>query len=442
MIMKKLIIFLVFMMLIAGSCKKTEPIADTTVTAVEARDSLFYIMKQWYYWYNMPSVTSITTDNKNNYPDPYTLLEAMRYQTLDKWSFVADYDEFLAEMNGTFVGHGIRVGLDTDSLARIAMIYNNSPLYTSGVRRGWIIKTVGGVALAPLIIAKNTTAYNNAWGPSTVGYSNTILFRRPDGKDTTITSSKSSFTINSVLVYDTLHLKTGIAGHLVFESFIDPSEAELATAFAYFKAQNVTKFILDLRYNSGGYLYIAQELAFYLAGSGLASTTFVKLSYNDKMQAANSTYTFYTDRINSSNLLSLPEVVVITSRLTASASEAVMNGLKPHLIIKSVGDTTDGKPVGMNGWPCGQKYFFWPITFKLVNSADQGDYFSGIAPDKIATDDITRDFSDKNEKCLKEAILYLETGAFSSGKGEEKFSRSVKYGEKPAWMNNMFVIEK
>jgi hypothetical protein len=119
-----------------------------------------------------------------------------------------------------------------------------------------------------------------------------------------------------------------------------------------------------------------------------------------------------------------------------------MNGLKPHLIIKSVGDTTDGKPVGMNGWPCGQKYFFWPITFKLVNSADQGDYFSGIAPDKIATDDITRDFSDKNEKCLKEAILYLETGAFSSGKGEEKFSRSVKYGEKPAWMNNMFVIEK
>jgi C-terminal processing protease CtpA/Prc len=322
------------------------------------------------------------------------------------------------------------------------MIYNNSPLYTSGVRRGWIIKTVGGVALAPLIIAKNTTAYNNAWGPSTVGYSNTILFRRPDGKDTTITSSKSSFTINSVLVYDTLHLKTGIAGHLVFESFIDPSEAELATAVAYFKAQNVTKFILDLRYNSGGYLYIAQELAFYLAGSGLASTTFVKLSYNDKMQAANSTYTFYTDRINSSNLLSLPEVVVITSRLTASASEAVMNGLKPHLIIKSVGDTTDGKPVGMNGWPCGQKYFFWPITFKLVNSADQGDYFSGIAPDKIATDDITRDFSDKNEKCLKEAILYLETGAFSSGKGEEKFSRSVKYGEKPAWMNNMFVIEK
>jgi carboxyl-terminal processing protease len=443
--MKKLIIFFVFMMLITGSCKKTEPIADTPVTATEAdRDTLYIIMKQWYYWYNEAEPTSVTPATKDNYSDPYLLLEAMRYIEKDKWSFVADYDEFNSEMAGTFVGHGIRVGLSTDSLARIAMIYNNSLLYASGVRRGWIVKTVGGVAIAPLIIANKTTEYNNAWGPSTAGYPNTIVFRKPNGKDTSITSLKSSFTINSVLVYDTLHLKTGaIAGHLVFESFIDPSEAELATAFAYFKARNVTKFILDLRYNGGGYLYIAQELAYYLAGSGLASTTFVKMSYNDKKQAANNkTYPFYTNRINSSYLLSLPGVVVITSRLTASASEAVMNGLKPHISIVSVGDTTDGKPVGMNGWECDQKYWYWPITFKLVNSADQGDYFDGIAPDKIATDDITRDFSDRNEKCLKEALLYLETGAFSSGKGEEKFGRSVKFGEKPAWMNNTFVIEK
>jgi C-terminal processing protease CtpA/Prc len=381
----------------------------------------------------------VTPATKDNYSDPYLLLEAMRYIEKDKWSFVADYDEFNAEMAGTFVGHGIRVGLDTDSLARIAMIYNNSPLYASGVRRGWIVKTVGGVAIAPLIIAKNTTAYNNAWGPSTAGYPNTILFKKPNGKDTTITSTKSSFTINSVLVYDTLHLKTGaIAGHLVFESFIEPSEAELATAFAYFKARNVTKFILDLRYNGGGYLYIAQELASYLSGNSLAGTTFAQLSYNDQRQSANTTFPFIT----TPSPMNLPEVVVITTRLTASASEAVMNGLNPHLTVKSVGDTTDGKPVGMNGWKCGKKYWFWPITFKLVNSANLGEYFDGIAPDKIAIDDITCDFSDKNEKCLKEAILYLETGAFSSGKGEEKFSRSVKFGEKPAWMNNMFILGK
>ncbi len=437
--MKKLIFFFVVLTFITGSCKKTEPVVDTTVTPAQARDTLFYIMKQFYYWYDKAPVTTITTDAKDNYSDPYKLLEAMRYQPLDKWSFVADYDEFNAEMNGTFVGHGIRIGLDTDSLARIAMIYNNSPLHTSGVRRSWIIKKVNGIALAPILKANDPTAYNNAMGPATAGYQNTFLFQRPDGKDTTITSAKSTFTVNSVLVYDTLHLKTGaVAGHMVFESFITPSEDELKTAFAYFKSQNVNKFILDLRYNSGGFLNIAQQLASYLGGNVTAGTIFAKLSYNAKLQAYNTTYPF----VAMASSLSLSEVVVITTRLTASASEAVMNGLNPHITIVSIGDTTNGKPVGMNGWPCGKKYWFWPITFKLVNSANAGEYFAGIAPDKIATDDITHDFSDKNEVCLKEAIHYLETGAFSAGKGSEKFSRAASFGEKPSWMNNVFIPEK
>jgi carboxyl-terminal processing protease len=443
-IMNKHIYFLLVLVFIAGSCKKTEPIADTTVTAAQARDTLFFIMKQWYYWNDKAPVTTISTDAKDNYPDPYKLLEAMRYQTLDKWSFVADYDEFNAEMAGTFVGHGIRIGLDIDSLARIAMIYNNSPLHASGVRRGWIIKKVNGIALAPIMKANDATTYNNAMGPATAGYNNTFLFQRPDGKDTTITSAKSSFTINTVLVYDTLHLKTGaVAGHMVFESFIAPSENELKTAFAYFKSQSVSKFILDLRYNSGGYLNIAQQLASYLGGNGLTGTTFAKLSYNSRMQPAmsqnpNTLYNF----INTASPMTLSDVVVITTRLTASASEAVMNGLNPHISVISIGDTTNGKPVGMNGWSCGNKYWFWPITFKLVNSANVGDYFDGIAPDKLAIDDITHDFSDKNEVCLKEAIHYLETGAFSAVKGSEKFSRTVSFSEKPSWMNNVFIQEK
>jgi len=60
----------------------------------------------------MPEATSVTDATKGNYKDPYELLEAMRYKTLDRWSFVADYDQFQAEMNGEFVGHGFRVGLD------------------------------------------------------------------------------------------------------------------------------------------------------------------------------------------------------------------------------------------------------------------------------------------------------------------------------------------
>jgi carboxyl-terminal processing protease len=238
-------------------------------------------------------------------------------------------------------------------------------------------------------------------------------------------------------LYDTLHLSSGITGHLVFESFILPSEAELETAFAFFKANNITDLILDLRYNSGGYLTIAQQLASYIAGDTKAGTVFAKLSYNDKSQSANSTFPFK----KTSYPLSLTRIAVITTRLTASASEAVMNGLHPHLNLVSVGDTTLGKPMGMNGWTCAKKYFFWPVTFKIVNSANEGEYYDGIVPTHITTDDITHDFDDRREECLKEAISWLQTGSFVS-KGTSEFSRSAQFSEKPSWMNNVFVIKK
>ncbi|MFH0842011.1 MAG: S41 family peptidase [Bacteroidota bacterium] len=428
--MKKLFPLLLIILALLGSCDKDDPdpVIPPDIPAL-ARDTLYYIMKQWYYWYDlMPSVT------KENYTDPYLLLEGLRFKEQDKWSFVADYDEFLAEMQGSFVGHGFRIGLDNANNARIAMIYKNSPLYAESVRRGWIVKKVNGYDIAAILLAGDSEAYSNAIGPSTAGITNTFIFQKPDGTEITISSTKQSFTINTVILYDTLHLSSGITGHLVFESFILPSEQELETAFAFFKASGVTDLILDLRYNSGGYLTIAQQLASYIAGDSKANIVFARLSYNDKSQSANQSFLFKT----STYPLSLSKLAVITTRLTASASEAVMNGLAPHINVVSIGDTTLGKPMGMNGWECAKKYFFWPVTFKIVNSANEGEYYDGIEPDKIATDDIKHDFNDRDEECLKEAIIWLQTGSFS-GKGASVFSRSPQFSEKPAWMNNVFV---
>ena len=108
--MKKLFFFSIVFMSLFISCKKDEIEPIDTITPAMARDSLYYIMKDFYLWYDMPEAASVTTSNKSNYKDPYELLEAMRYKIVDKWSFIADYDEYMAEMQGTFVGHGIRVG--------------------------------------------------------------------------------------------------------------------------------------------------------------------------------------------------------------------------------------------------------------------------------------------------------------------------------------------
>jgi C-terminal processing protease CtpA/Prc len=426
--MKNILLLIITVLLITSSCKKE---VDNEVTPAMARDTLYYVMKQFYYWYNlMPLVT------KEDYADPYELMDAMRYKPVDRWSFVADYDEFLAQMQGNFVGHGIRVGLDENDEARIAMIYKRSPLYALGVRRGWIVETVNGYDIAAIIKAGDSQAYNTAFGASVAGVSTSFVFRNPasPGTEIPITSVKSEFIINSVLEYDTLQLKSGVAGHLVFESFISPSEAELKTAFEYFDQMNVTDLILDLRYNSGGYLSVAQSLASYIYGNGHETVTFAKMEYNDKNQSENSVYKFKTTTAP----LNMTRVVVITTRSTASASEAVMNGLLPHITVVSVGDTTNGKPTGMNGWDVAKKYIFWPVTFKIVNSANEGDYFEGFYPDLVVSDDITHDFHNRNELCLKGAIEYLETGSFPA-KGTASFRRSVQFSEKPAWMNNTFV---
>jgi C-terminal processing protease CtpA/Prc len=436
--MKKLLLSLVILSVLLNSCKKEVPAVDTYTTEEQDRDGLYNLMNEWYLWYKlMPTVV------KENYKDPYELMTAMRYKTLDRWSFVADYYEFVASIQGTFVGHGIRIGVDGNHKARIVTIYKNSPLYTNGsggpgVRRGWIIKTLNGQDLAPIIESGDAAAYNNLIKPATAGVTNTFVFQTPGGSDTTAVTTKSSFKVNSVMLFDTLTLKTGLTGHLVFDEFIEPSTQELQTAFAFFKAQNVKDLILDLRYNNGGILDVATDLASYIAGTAKFSTPFVSSSYNDKKVAYDSTYKFKSI----SSPLNLSRLVVITTRETASASEVIINGLKPHLTVTTIGDTTNGKPTGMNVWQTNDnKYVFAPITFKLVNSAGQGDFYSGFAPAKYVTDDITHDFRDKSESCFKEAIYFLENGTISS-KGAYIFKPSVQYSEKPAWMNNAFILNK
>jgi C-terminal processing protease CtpA/Prc len=434
--MKKLFILLSILILGFSSCKKdVAPESKSAVIDAQARDDLYNVMNEDYFWYNLMPVVV-----KTNYKNPADLLDAMIYKTLDRWSFVQTYDEYVAQSQGAFVGHGISMGLDPSNQVRIAQIYTLSPLYNLGVRRGWIVKKINGTDLATIFINNDSAAYSKAIGPSTAGLTNTFLFQTPLGKDSTITSAKASFTLNTVITADTLHLKSGITGHLVFDQFIPPSNQELQTAFTYFSQSNIKDLIVDLRYNGGGDLNVLTNMASYVAGEAQLNKPFLTLTFNDKNTNSNGTYNFNSVY----SPLSLSKVIVITTRGTASASEDFINGLKPYLEdIRTIGDTTNGKPVGMAGFAYQTSYMFFPITFSLVNSAGQGGFYQGFAPDKYVPDDITHDWSDRNEACLKEAIYYLENGSVSS-KGLSVYGKqpSVIFSEKSGKNNNAYIIKK
>ena len=424
--MKKIILFFAVCIAILTSC--TKPASDETPSM--ARDTLYKLMNQWYYWYDkMPSV------EKEDYSDPYELLEALRYKELDsQTSYVIGYDTYMAQMQGSSVSHGIRLGLDEAKNTRIAFIYRNSPLYANGVRRGWIVKKINGYDIADILIRNDSKKLAEVLGPQETGVTNTFLFSPPGQADITISSTKSPFVVNTVLLFDTLHLLNGsVAGHLVLSYFGGSTSNELKTAFAFFKANNVTDFILDLRYCTGGLVSVGQELASFIAGSSLTGSVYTKLLYNDKNMNSNKTLPF----VVTDYPLTVSKLVVITTRSTSGTSEAVINGLSPNINVVSVGDTTQGVPEIMNVWPCLNKYCFCLVTAKTVNSLDQ-NFYDGFPPDKRMADDISREFDDRQEKCLKEAIQYLETGQFS-GKAENPFYRSFQFSEDRYLKNNIFL---
>ena len=430
--MKKYLVFIISVLLVSFTSCKDDPVLPPQTEDELARDALYNIMKAWYLWdKQMPEV------KKENYPDPYELLEAMRYRELDRWSYVQDYAEFVQQSNAIFVGHGIRIGLDEGDKTRIAQIYNNAPLYGKGVRRGWIIKKLNNVDLAPIFINDDWEAYDALMQPSREGIENTFIFEKPDGSEITITDTKTTFTLNTVILYDTLHLKTGITGHLVFEQFITPSNAELKEAFTFFSQNNINNIIVDLRYNGGGDLSVLQNLAAYIGGSSLFNKPFLTMKYNEQRKSQDRTMNFSSV----SSPVSVSKMIVITTRGTASASEDFISGLKPlpFLDIKTIGDVTNGKPVGMNVFRYQSEYMFLPITFTILNKDGDSVPYAGFIPEIYAPDDITHDWDDRNEACLKEAIELLEYGLKSS-KGEYKY-RNTKIFSEGSRPNNAYLID-
>ena len=407
--MKRVFIVSLLIIPLLFGCKKDPEPSKTPTLEERARDGLYDLMKYVYLWY-----TDMPTVKVSDYSGPEELLEALRYRQRDRWSFVTDFESFMASMEGSFVGHGIRMGLDEMNNVRVVSLYEGSDLWPKGVRRGWIVKEINGTAIAPIFISGNNTAYNNLMGPGTAGTTNSFKFINPDGQEVTYNSVKSSFIINSVTASKVLDLPGGKTGYLCFETFIDPSEQELNDAFADFKASNVTDLIIDLRYNTGGYMDIAQQLASLVLAWTDTTKVAYKLTYNTLVGPEwNESYKF----IRTESPLGLDRVVFITTRSSASASEVVINSLLPYVDVKIVGDTTHGKPAGMNIWGYpfpsdaepepDYKYVFAPITFEYLNAMDQGRFYDGIPPDVRAADDITHDFGDPEEASLKAAIGVL-----------------------------------
>ncbi len=158
---------------------------------------------------------------------------------------------------------------------------------------------------------------------------------------------------------------------------------------------------------------IAQQLSSLVMQAEIPPRFVTSLSTTICGARRNESYKF----IKTASPLGLNRVVFITTRSSASASEVVINSLRPYVDVTIVGDTTHGKPAGMNIWgypfPSNSdpnpdyKYVFAPITFEYVNASDEGRFYDGMVPDVKAADDITHDFGDPQELPLPPPLPFF-----------------------------------
>jgi len=374
---------------------------------------VYRVMNDTYFWYdNVPLVDPLQFDS------PEDLLENILYSDLDRWSYIADQDDYYTYYEeGQYIGFGFSLIIDTGADARIRYVFEGSPADLNGMERGDRVLAVNGKTIEEIEAADE---WDTIFGEDEVGVDVNLLLEKSDTSQINITLEKEWVSINTIL-YHGVFEKNGVkVGYMVFNSFLMTSLNELTTVFTLFKNEGVTELVLDLRYNGGGRTVVAKYLADLIGGKNTEGNIFQKFVHNENHPDWNSSVRFSSYSIS----LDLDRIVVIATGSTASASEVVINGLSPFIDVVIIGDTTSGKPVGMYGHDFCDKHISL-IEFKVANADDESDYFNGIPPDCIAEDDVTKQFGDVSEDSLEEALHYIEYNECSEGQRYSSAKRQV-----------------
>ncbi len=360
---------------------------------------IYQILKteQWYFWTNqVPEV-----ENPGLQGDSMEFYYSLLYDSLDRWSYFTtktSFQQYFEE--GKYTGFGFSYKFDEEGLLRVAFVFDGSPMARAGVSRGYIIRAIGKQQVANLGASEMNNLISSA---NTQEFS----FEKPDGSTFSVSVSREEITQTPVLHEEIFQVDDKRVGYLVFQSFIGPSEEALKNSFSKFKKKGISEIILDLRYNGGGQINIAQYLGNLIAGNSAKDEVFNTMHYNQYKSQHNKSRFFSIE----DNTLLLDRIFIITTRSTASASEIMINGLRPHMQVYTIGSPTHGKPVGMNVFEFQQKVLV-PVTFKNMNANGVGDYFEGIPVDAATRDGLDKPFGDMEEACLQQALYFIRNGHF------------------------------
>ena len=389
------------------------------------KEAIYEGMTEWYYWNEeVPTNVDLRKYNSNE-----ALLEDIRYKALDRWSYLTSIDAFDKAFTGQNAGHGVGFTIDQDDRVFLTFVYEESPAGKDGWQRGWEIIGVNG---KPISAYKVGNGYNLQLGVNSPGVTNTFRFQLPDGTLLERTIEKSEYQSNSVLHQSVFVEGDRRIGYWVYNSFkaslrVEPIKSiEVENSMGYFAENQINELIIDLRYNGGGSVGVAEQVMNYLVPSRYDGKLMYTNAFNDHKREYNEE-TFF----EKAGDLELDRLIFITSRGSASSSELLINCLSPYLEVVLIGDNTYGKPVG--AFPLSSFYKtlrennveLVPITFAIANAEGKASYYDGFPVDFPIADDPSKNWGDSEEGRLKAALHFIKTGNF----GET----SKRLYQSPAW---------
>ncbi|MBX7533624.1 peptidase S41 [Qipengyuania sp. 1XM1-15A] len=387
-----------------------------TCSLSERQDWALSVLQEWYLF---PGLLD-TSVNKSNYTDLQSYIDALvapaRAQNRDRYfTYITSIEEETDLINnGSNAGFGIRLTYDTvNNRVFVAEAFENAPAFSQGFDRGTELLQINGQSVSNLMASGGPAAVSEALGPSDPGVTRNFIIQSPTGVQSTVSVTKAEYPLDPVSDrYGAVVLNDGTdnVGYINLRTFIvQDAGPQLRDAFQQFKNQGIDKIILDLRYNGGGLVSVADLLG-DLLGDGLEGQIFSETKLRPSKSSENSTELFE----NLPEQIGVTKLAVIGRGGTASASELVTNSMIPYLNsnIALVGANTYGKPVGQYAFDrsaCDDR--LRAVAFRTVNAAGQGDYYDGLAsvmPNTCrANDDIFTQFGDPNEASIATALDFL-----------------------------------
>jgi C-terminal processing protease CtpA/Prc len=347
--------------------------------------------------------------------DPKAPQQESRSQMLDRTSTYGMEFELTNDPTGT-----------TNHIhAHVLYVLDGSPAQLAGIQRGDWLSSVNGQRIT-------TSNYQLLKNGGSIKVARTRIYSTELGytwqpADTLNLAASITMEINPFLI-DTLYQVEGQRiAYLMYNEFSTGPEnkgteetynEQMKAIFANFKAQQPDALILDLRYNNGGYLQCAQALGSLVAPASALGKNFVNLQFNAKANPQKKAYPLLESYAEAN--LDLGKVYILTTSHTASASEALINGLIPYMGKENViliGERTEGKNVAMTAFR-NETYgiTLWPVVAYTSNAEDFSDYGDGFEPTHELKERNIVDWyplGDNREYLLKNAISLITTGSIA-----------------------------